>query len=87
MRRLTKFVIEWDWYAQTTVNGNIIEHEPWIQGWAFQDEFKLSLPIIAFDHCRVCETHKRLLNGMCYLCWNVQSLMDPEEVPLWALGM
>ena len=84
--RLSKSVIEWDWYAQATINGNVIEHERWAQGWAFRDEFKLSLPTIAFDHCMVCQTYRRLLNGMCYLCWNVQNLLDPEEeaLPEWA---
>ena len=76
--RLSKSVIEWDWHAQATMNGNVIEHERWEQGWAFRDEFKLSLPTIAFDHCVICQTYRRLLNGMCHLCWNVQNLLDDQ---------
>ena len=85
--RLTKCVIEWDWHAQTTTG-----RERWVQGWAFRNWFQLSLPTISFYHCMVCQAHKRLLNGMCYRCWNewhVLPVLDayPDEVPLLALGM
>ena len=76
--KLSKSVVEWDWHAQATINGRVIEYETWVQGWAFRDKFELSLPTITFDHCLRCQTYMRLLNGMCHLCWNARIPMPGQ---------
>ena len=76
--KLSKSVIEWDWHAQATINVWVIEYESWVQGWAFRDEFQLSLPKITFDHCLRWQTYMPLLNDMCHLCWNARIPM-PEQ--------
>ena len=76
--KLSKSVIEWDWHAQATINGWVIEYETWVQRWAFRDEFKLSLPMITFDHCLRCQSYRRLLNVMCHLCWNARIPMPSQ---------
>ena len=76
--KLSKSVIEWDWHAQATKNGWAIEYETWMQGWAFRNEVKLSLPMITFDHCLKCQSYRRLMNDMCHLCWNARIPMPSQ---------
>ena len=76
--KLSKSVIEWDWHAQATKNGWVIEYETWTQGWAFRNEVKLSLPMITFDNCLKCQSYRRLMNDMCHLCWNARIPMPSQ---------
>ena len=76
--KLSKSVIEWDWHAQATKNGWVIEYETWTQGWAFRNEVKLSLPMITFDNCLKCQSYRRLMNDMCHLCWNARIPMPSK---------